>query len=352
MADEEGRPETGFQRSARKRYELTRVWRPPKWTTNLRRSRAKAADGDRPTDMPPVDESLDRPIDDAIELLRSVPFEELQRRGWHFQPNHFYWPLNDVSFLRAHPELWNGPALPAEIDWDLDGQAELFRAIARYARELDDVPTGAAPPGGFAWDAGPFPRSDATLYYCLIRHLRPRRVVEVGAGWSSLMLRRALEANGDGAHVTLVEPAPNRNVLRDLPPAWEMIETQVQFAGFDCFEALRSGDVLFYDGSHCVHTGSDVNWIFFKVLPRLSAGVWIHVHDLGWPWDYPPDWVLDEGLSWNEQYLAQAFLMGNSRYRARLVLNMVPLRVRNKEIEAIFHLPLHGTSVWIQKVDT
>jgi hypothetical protein len=352
VADERQRPETGFERNARRRRELARAWRPSNWTTGLRGPRAKPTAGGRPADMPPVEPSLDRQIDDALRLLGSVPFEELQRRGWHFQPNHFHWPLNDVPFLRAHPELWTQPALPAEIDWNLDGQLELLKGIARYAGELDDVPAGAAPPGEFAWDAGPFPRGDATLYYCLVRHLRPRRVVEVGAGWSSLILRRALEANGDAAHVTLVEPDPNCDVLRNLPPAWELIETQVQFAGFDCFEALRSGDVLFYDGSHCVHTGSDVNWIFFNVLPRLSAGVWIHVHDLMWPWDYPPEWVLDEGLSWNEQYLVQAFLMGNDRYRVRLSLKVLGTRVRNKEVEAIIRGPLHGSSVWIQKVDT
>jgi hypothetical protein len=174
-------------------------------------------------------------------------------------------------------------------------------------------------------------------------------VVEVGAGWSSLVLRRALAMNGDPVDVTLIEPAPNHDLLGELSNRWQIIESPVQLAGFECFEALGTGDVLFYDGSHCVRTGSDVNWIFFEVLPRLSPGVWIHIHDIGWPWDYGPEFVLDEGLSWNEQYLVQAFLMGNNDYRVRLAVNVLRA-LRPHDVGTIVPGGLPGSSVWIQKL--
>lgn len=343
-------PMDSFQRGARKRDTETKTWRPPSFTASFRERSTKANDDRRPHGMPAVDQPLDRQIEDALELLRSVPFEELQRRGWHLQPNHYYWPLNDLDFLRKHPEVWNRGALPAEIDWDLDGQLELVRRLDRFTAELDDVPAG--PPTGageFVWDNSEFPPADAIAYYGLLRDLRPQRVVEIGAGWSSLVLRRALTANAHSSGVTLIDPAPNWQVLGELPTGWEMIESPVQLVSMTCFEALEAGDVLFYDGSHCVHTGSDVNWIFFEVLPRLRGGVWIHVHDLGWPWDYAPTWVLDDGLSWNEQYLVQAFLMGNAGYRVRFARQVLGwLRTREIVATALGRLP--GSSVWIEKL--
>ena len=85
----------------------------------------------------------------------------------------------------------------------------------------------------------------------------------------------------------------------------------IQHADLGIFERLGPGDVCFYDGSHCVRTGGDVNWFLFEVLPRLAPGVYVQIHDIFLPDDYHDGWVFDEGLSWNEQYLVQAFLMHN-----------------------------------------
>ena len=178
-------------------------------------------------------------------------------------------------------------------------------------------------PGEFVWENGAFDGGDAYAYYGLVRDLRPRRVIEVGSGWSSLVLARALTANSEPCEVTLVEPQPDWSVLGELPEGWQVLQHVVQDVDLALFEQLQSGDVLFYDGSHCVRTGSDVNWIFFEVLPRLPAGVWFHVHDIAWPSDYAVEWVFDEGLSWNEQYFLQAFLMNNSAYRVRLAMRML-----------------------------
>ncbi len=292
----------------------------------------------------------DREIDEAIELLRSVPFEELQRRGWHLQPNHYYWPLNDVPFLRQHPEVWIRTRVPSDIDWDLDAQVNLLEETAPYFAELDDVPEGPpSDPGEYVWNNVALPRMDALAYYGIVRRLKPCRVIEVGAGWSSLVLARAVAKNGDGCEVTLIDPEPPWDVLGPLPPGWTLVESQVQLTDVSMFETLEAGDVLFFDGSHCVRTGSDVNWIFFEVLPRLAPGVWIHVHDLAWPWDYSVQWVLDEGLSWNEQYLVQAFLMGNRDYRVRFAVAMLPA-LRRDEMRAILSEVMFGVSLWMEKL--
>jgi hypothetical protein len=300
--------------------------------------------------MPSPDRAGDGEIEEALAVLKSVPFEELQRRGWHFQPNHYYWPLNDVPFLRRHPEVWVRRSVPAEIDWDMEGQIALLGEIAPYFAELSDVPDRAPEgPGEFVWDNDGFPRGDACSYYGILRRLGPRRVIEVGAGWSTLMMARAVAKNGQPCEVTLIEPEPRWEILGEVPPGWRFLENPVQFVDTDIFEELEAGDVLFYDGSHCVKTGSDVNWMFFEVLPRLAPGVWIHVHDVAWPWDYLPQLVLDEGLSWNEQYLVQAFLMGNRIYRPRLAMGMLAME-RRDQMTALLSELMFGASLWIEKL--
>jgi hypothetical protein len=304
----------------------------------------------RPDRRPAVGPLLDAELDAALSLVTSMAFEELQERGWNLQPNHYNWPLNDLRFLRENPQLWVRQDRLHGIDPDLDGQERLATRLAVYAEELDDVrdgPSGKA--GEFVWENGSFPRADAYAYYGLIRELRPRRVFEVGAGSSSLVLARAVRANAQPCEVTLIEPEPRWHVLGENPDGWRILPSLLQHVDLAHFDALQAGDVLFYDGSHSVHTASDVNWMMFEVLPRLAPGVWIHFHDINWPFDYPPGWTLDEGFSWNEQYLLQGFLMHNSAYRLRLAMTMLLAR-RSRRVQSLFPGELVGGSVWLEKV--
>jgi hypothetical protein len=174
-------------------------------------------------------------------------------------------------------------------------------------------------------------------------------VVEIGAGWSSLVLKRALAANAVECEVVLVEPHPSASVLGRLPDDWRLLPQILQHVDLELWDTLAAGDVLFYDGSHCVHTGSDVSWFFFEVLPRLRPGVWVHVHDIHWPADYPPEWVLDEALSWNEQYLLQAFLMHNRDYAVRLAASLFATEYADVA-ERLFPAFPVGGSVWLEKL--
>jgi hypothetical protein len=302
--------------------------------------------------LPLVGPHLDWELHRAVAVLQTMAFEELQRRGWHFQPNHFYWPLNQLEYLRGNRGLWIEPKQPLEIDWDLDGQMKLAQRLAEYSPELADVPDGAQQqPGQFTWTDA-FSGLDAYAYYGLLRHLKPRHVIEVGAGVSSTLLARALVANGKPCEVTLIDPAPRWPVLGELPENWKVLPKLVQHVDVENFADLRAGDVLFYDGSHCVRTGSDVNWLFFEVLPVLAPGVWIHVHDVFWPRDYWEDWIFDEGLSWNEQYFVQAFLMHNESYRVRFAAKMLYHYERDALEKSFAGDIVHAGSLWMEKVAT
>ena len=324
----------------------------------LRTAKAIARRGAAPASAPasagapgppaPAGALIDREIDEAIAVLRSVPFEEVQRRGWHFQPNHFYWPLNDVAFLEANRDLWHDRGLPRGIDWDIDAQLDLVASLDAYRAELADV-ARLPRPGHveFVWENNAFGGADAVVYYGLARSLQPRRVVEIGAGWSSLLLARALARNERRCDVTLVEPYPNHELLSALPDGWEVHERPLQRTDVAVFERLGAGDILMFDGSHCVRTASDVNWLAFEVLPRLARGVYVHVHDILFPEETMDRWILDEGLSWNEQYVVQALLTHSDAYAVRVANHMLWTECRDA-IEA-----LHGgdgTSLWLEKI--
>jgi hypothetical protein len=217
-----------------------------------------------------------------------------------------------------------------------------------YRGELADVPR--EPRAGhveFVWENNAFGGADAVAYYGLVRDLQPRRVVEIGSGWSSLLLARALARNEASCDVTLIEPEPNPELFAVLPADWDVRRSILQYADLAMFEQLGRGDVCLYDGTHCMRTGSDVNWFFFEVLPRLAPGVVVVIHDVLFPDDYYERWIYDEGLSWNEQYLLQGFLMHNGGYRL-LIANHALWTERRAQIDALHGAD--GTAVVLEKL--
>ena len=184
-----------------------------------------------------------------------------------------------------------------------------------------------------------FPPADARIYEGMICHYQPRRVIEVGCGWSTAALFEA----GGAPHVTLIDPQLGR-VRELLSPAdlarCELLESRLQDVPLSTFEALDSGDVLFVDSSHVTKLGSDVNRILFEVLPALASGVLIHFHDVFYPFEYPEPWV-SEGWGWNETYLLRAFLEYNEAFEVVLWADM---------LRTMGHIAGDCGSLWLRKV--
>ena len=129
-----------------------------------------------------------------------------------------------------------------------------------------------------------------------------------------------------------------------------MLERNVQDLPLEIFGQLACGDVLFIDSSHVAKTGSDVNDLFFRILPQLASGVWIHLHDVHYPFEYPEQWVY-EGRSWNESYLLRAFLQYNTRFRVELFNSY--LSVHHPERWEVAMPPAArtaGGSIWLRKL--
>ena len=329
-----------------------------RFTAALRALRGEPAESPAEETVAPRPEPDGDPVDAAIAKLRETPVAEVQARGFHFQKRDYYSPLNDLAFLEENRDLWQGRGMPRGVDWDLDAQLEFVRRLApTIVDELADVPQEMPPgPPSYHWHNDFWTGGDALVHYGLLRDAKPRRVVEVGCGWSSLLMARALARNeAEGSPRTIVdqvEPYVRKELLRALPDHWNLHETILQRAPLELFEALGEGDVCFYDGSHVARAGSDVNWFFFEILPRLAPGVIVHLHDVFWPYDYPEQWIFERGQTWNEQYVLQAFLMYNREFEP-IVANCAVFMGRPDEMEELFtSLPVirSGCSVWLRRL--
>ena len=237
------------------------------------------------------------------------------RRTLHVPPGHPYSPIpsHDDVARAVRRAAGAGSALPG-IDLGEERQLALLEELLPL---YDDLPFTDAPGRHrYHYDNDYFTYSDAIGYALMLRHLRPLRVVEVGAGHSSAL---ALDVDelflGGRTRLTFIEPDAER--LRTLVPAPELedrlLEQPVQDVPLDVFEALGAGDILFVDSSHVLKAGSDVQHLIDEVFPRLAPGVHIHVHDVFYPFEYPEAW-LATGCAVNEAYAVRALLQSSAAY--------------------------------------
>jgi predicted O-methyltransferase YrrM len=280
---------------------------------------------------------------------------ELERfRTWG-PPGHFYSPVPAADEVQARAsEIFDRTkrALPG-IDLREAEQLALLDELKAFYPEMPFTADGS-PDMRYRFENRYYSYSDAIFLYSVIRHLQPKRIIEVGSGYSSCVILDTNERFFDGAIAcTFIEPYPD--VLRSLlkpgdEDANEIIQAPVQDVDPERLGELEAGDILLIDSTHVSKTGSDVNRLFFEVLPRLRPGVWVHVHDIFYPFEYPEGWVA-EGRAWNEDYLLRAFLTFSSGFEIALF---------NTYLEA-FHedwfrreMPLclknPGGSIWLRRV--
>jgi len=231
---------------------------------------------------------------------------------------HHYSPVPDTVELareparsRAWPEEIRG--LPG-VEWRAEEQVAFLRDELGRLPPLDLPRTPTHDPAEYHTANGFFALTDGWVLQAMLRRFRPRRLIEVGGGWSSLLTARvSRECLGGALDFTSVEPYPPECLTDELHGLTRLLVMPVQEVPLERFLALEAGDVLFIDSSHVIKTGNDVRFLYHEVVPRLAPGVFVHVHDVFLPDDYPEDWVL-AGRGWNEQYLLQSFLAFNPAF--------------------------------------
>lgn len=261
-------------------------------------------------------------------------------------------PIPDLTLLDAG--AWEREsALISLPEMKADRQLTHLEELKPYLDEFRP-PVGAARagPGEFYLGNLAFEAVDADLLYGTVRSSRPGTMIEIGSGFSTLVLDQAARRNaqdGDPVRLITIDPYPS--------PLLEGLDAEVRSVrGSEVplpeFEALGAGDILFMDTSHTVKIGSEVNYLVLEVLPRLAPGVLVHFHDIFVPWEYPRKWVEESRWYWAEQYLVHAFLAFNEEFEilfsSQLVARTEPQRLRAL-IPAFAPTTSRPTSFWVRR---
>ncbi len=279
------------------------------------------------------------------------------RHTWH-PPGHFYSPYPNLDELRARedrvfalPEPGNLPG----VDLREAAQLALFQELADLCKD-HSFPEKATPPLRYYFENPAYSYGDALILHGMLRRFKPRRVVEIGSGYSSCMTLDTVDRHLAGQTTcTFVEPYPE--LLLSLVPERERASLDIRSQPLHeidlaLFRDLAAGDLLFVDSTHVAKTGSDVNRLIFEVFPALAPGVLVHVHDIFYPFEYPRAWVF-EGRGWNEAYLLRAFLSFNRTFEIVLWSDFLAKFHRDRA-EAL--MPLWGRNTggnfWLRKVAT
>jgi predicted O-methyltransferase YrrM len=269
-------------------------------------------------------------------------------------PGHFYSPIPSLDEIRKDESRIFGsvPRNIAGVDLHEDEQLRLLETLAAFYEEM---PFERHKREGlrYYFENPSYGYSDAILLYGMMRFLKPARVVEVGSGFSSCVM---LDTNerffGRSVALTFIEPHPERllSLVTDADTRGvTLVRSRLQDVDLGAFDALQANDILFIDSTHVGKIGSDVNRLFFDILPRLSPGVHVHFHDVFFPFEYPRVWAY-EGRAWNEAYLLRAFLQYNSAFRV-VLMNTFMARFHEPFFRERMPLCLVNTggSLWIRK---
>jgi hypothetical protein len=240
------------------------------------------------------------------------------RWGYHVRAIHYYDPVPDFRQISAE-QLAQSRLSPA-VDFRESEQLALALYLGKaFGKEITgdlSLPL----PRGFDFANTYFSGLDAAVYYSLIRELGPRLVVEIGSGYSTQIASKALarnEQSGQHGRLACIEPFPEPRLTQS-GSIFELIEKRVQDVPLAYFDQLVANDILMIDSSHVATTGSDVCFELLEILPRLNPGVWVHVHDIFFPADYPAEWVIERRRAFNEQYMLEAFLSFNAAFSVQL----------------------------------
>jgi len=283
------------------------------------------------------------------------------RRSSQYSLGHYHSPVPDPDYIRRREnEIW--PQLPEflqGIDLNVKEQLQYLDSFKHY---YDMMPFQETKNDRlrYHFENGFYTYSDAIALYSMIRKLRPKRIIEIGSGYSSCVMMDTNELFfNDEIEITFIEPHPDRLISlmkKDDLTKYKIIRQEIQTVEMPFFNTLKENDILFVDSSHISKIGSDVNHIIFNVLPLLNNGVHIHFHDIFYPLEYPKKWIY-QGTCWNETYLLRAFLQYNNLFNIvffntylecfykDIFENHMPLCLR----DAVDGTSVHG-SIWLKHV--
>lgn len=270
--------------------------------------------------------------------------------GAAFEPGGYYSPIPSMDEIMGYNFNCSLPVALSGIDLNTDEQLNLLDSFEPFYKELpftDEKSENLR----YYYKNSFYSYSDAILLYCMIRHLKPKKIIEVGSGFSSGVTldtnERFLEKS---INCVFIEPYPERleSMLKNDDNV-TIHKKRLQDIPIEIFGELKENDILFIDSTHVAKFNSDVNYVFHEILPLLARGVHIHFHDVFYPFEYPREWLI-EGRAWNEQYMLRAFLEHNNDFKI-VLFNTYLEKMYEAKIKKRFPLLYKNTggSIWIKK---
>jgi hypothetical protein len=236
-------------------------------------------------------------------IANAVGVEVYKHSNWRWS-HHVdgYYPVDAV------PRWGYGKPAHPKISHILKAQqgefSSLIDAFGKHADLLKSIRTEGDPSATTPfWRNNWFENMDAAVLVGLLASKKPNLHFEIGSGNSTKFCRHTIDRLGLSTKLVSVDPEPRASIdaLCD-----EVIRSGLEYCDLKIFDQLSAGDILFFDGSHRTFTNSDVTVFFLEVIPRLKQGIFVHIHDIFLPVDYPPEW---SRKLFSEQYMLAAMLL-------------------------------------------
>lgn len=297
---------------------------------------------------------LRRAINQFPVVKRIVQSRHAIGSPMEYPPGHFYSPIPDIASIRENEGMMFG-SIPREIPGINLRESEQLELLEKFLVYYEDLffTKERSENNRFYYENNYYSYSDAIFLFCMIKHFKPKKIIEIGSGFSSaLMLDTNDKFFNAEISCTFIEPNPDRLlslVNQRGSKNIEILKTPLQNINTEIFSQLDKNDILFVDSTHVLKTFSDLNMILFDILPLLHKGVLIHFHDIFYPFEYPKKWIYN-GRAWNELYALRAFLQFNDsfdiilfntfleHFHEQFFLENMPLCLENR-----------GGSIWLSK---
>lgn len=289
-------------------------------------------------------------------LLQFINSKEYQTRAAALEfvpPGHFYSAIPSTEDRKVATEAMKliVEDIPG-IELNRDEQFNLLTVFKQYYAQCP-FPEHKMDGLRYYFDNPAYSYTDALSLYSMMCHFKPKKMIEVGSGFSSCAMLDTNDHVFDSKiDFTFIEPYPEllESLLNKNDQKQTILGHKIQDVDKAIFGTLESDDILFIDSTHVSKLNSDVNALFFDILPNLQTGVLVHIHDIFWPFEYPKSWI-QEGRAWNEAYLLRAFLQFNQDFEILFFASYLHSFHHQWFAE---NMPLYlknpGGNIWLRKI--
>lgn len=293
------------------------------------------------------------------KLLSKIPYLRyayFYRKNSSHRPGHYYSPVVNIDeLIDRKDEIWKKDKSLSGIDLNIAMQENWFNSLIEYGMKIPFTRNKSAK-FRYYYDNKTYPLADGLVLFTMLNTLRPKRIMEVGSGFSSsLILDTKDHFLNYQPELIFIDPNPEDRLYGLLKKedytSTTIIKDIVQNTPLKTFKTLQENDILLIDNSHVSKTGSDVNYLMTDILPQLNKGVIVHIHDVFYPFEYPEEWLLVNKLNWNEIYLVHSFLLFNTVYKIIFFSDFIQQKYRDQLKDRVpnFFADRPG-SIWLQRV--